>query len=309
VELTKSNSVVARLAGRFQMDPRAFESTVRKTLMPSGKSDVSNEQLAAFLLVADQYNLNPFTKELYAFDSGRGGIGVIVPIDGWYRLANDHPKFDGIEYDNEWDENGQLLSVTARVYRKDRSRPTTATEYMLECKGNSEPWKRWPRRMLRHKATIQALRAAFSFSGIVDEDEADRIRDVELVGVTGPRKTGVAAIAQLVDKSPRDEPCDDEPEAREAYDDAPSFGEDVAAEADAAPGEDGAQPDVAQNPYAATVWVWDLPKGWAGRTLGDIAKTHGAVKFLRGWVADAANAEQDQLFAMNVRRFVKACEE
>jgi hypothetical protein len=30
--------------------------------------------------------------------------------------------------------------------------------------------------MLRHKAAIQAIRYAFGFSGIVDPDEADRMR-------------------------------------------------------------------------------------------------------------------------------------
>ena len=41
----------------------------------------------------------------------------------------------------------------------------------------AEPWKQWPRRMLRHKATIQAGRYAFGISGIVDPDEAERIKD------------------------------------------------------------------------------------------------------------------------------------
>jgi hypothetical protein len=34
-----------------------------------------------------------------------------------------------------------------------------------------------PKRMLRHKALIQAARIAFGFSGIYDEDEATRIKD------------------------------------------------------------------------------------------------------------------------------------
>ena len=37
--------------------------------------------------------------------------------------------------------------------------------------------------MLRHKAAIQAIRYAFGFSGIVDPDEADRMRPQMTVAV------------------------------------------------------------------------------------------------------------------------------
>ena len=57
---------------------------------------------------------------------------------------------------------------------------------MDECQGpttdryqNPTPWGRWPARMLRHKATIQCARYAFGLSGIVDPDEAERIKSVE----------------------------------------------------------------------------------------------------------------------------------
>jgi hypothetical protein len=62
------------------------------------------------------------------------------------------------------------------VHRKDRSHPIEVTEYLAECRQGTEPWKKWPARMLRHKAAIQAIRYAFGFSGIVDPDEADRMR-------------------------------------------------------------------------------------------------------------------------------------
>jgi hypothetical protein len=63
------------------------------------------------------------------------------------------------------------------MYRKNTSRPVTVTEYMNECKRNTDTWKTWPARMLRHKATIQAGRYAFGISGIIDPDEAERFQD------------------------------------------------------------------------------------------------------------------------------------
>ena len=70
-------------------------------------------------------------------------------------------------------------SCTCRIYRKDRSHPIVVTEYMDECRRNTQPWKSHPRRMLRHKAMIQAARLAFGFTGIYDEDEAERIKDAK----------------------------------------------------------------------------------------------------------------------------------
>ena len=162
--------VVAKMAERFEMQPEEFEKTVRATVCPS---NITNEQFVAFLMVAKEYNLNPITKQIYAFPS-KGAIVPIVSIDGWLRIINDNPQFDGMEFvDNVTD--GKLFSITCRMYRKDRSRPVEVTEYMSECLRGTDTWKQWPARMLRHKATIQSARYAFGMSGIYDEDEAQRI--------------------------------------------------------------------------------------------------------------------------------------
>ena len=87
---------------------------------------------------------------------------------------NDHPQFDGMDFEIN-DE-----SCTCKIYRKDRSHPIQVTEYMSECKRNVGPWTTHPKRMLRHKAMIQCARLAFGFVGIYDEDEAARIREVDM---------------------------------------------------------------------------------------------------------------------------------
>jgi hypothetical protein len=124
-------------------------------------------------MVASQYGLNPFTKELYAFPD-KGGIVPVVGVDGWARIINSHPQFDGIEFEQDAE------SCTCIIHRKDRSHPVKVTEWMSECVRQTGPWKSHPRRMLRHKATVQCARLAFGFAGIHDPDEAERIieRDV-----------------------------------------------------------------------------------------------------------------------------------
>lgn len=170
-------SVLVDMSSRYGMEPAAFEATLRATVC---KGNVSREEFAAFLLVAKEYGLNPMTKELYAFPAKGGGIQPIVSIDGWARIINDHPMFDGMEFEDVRDGDN-LTAITCRMHRKDRSRPIEATEYMSECRRSTDVWKTWPRRMLRHKAMIQCARYAFGFSGIVDPDEYERqmsVRDV-----------------------------------------------------------------------------------------------------------------------------------
>ena len=174
VTTQQPRSIVQDMAEQYGMDKRAFEATLKATVIPA---NVSNEQFAAFLLVAREYKLNPLTKEIWAYPSRTGGVTPVVSVDGWANIINSHPAMDGLEYEDIFNE-GQLSAIKCTIYRKDRSRSIGITEYMNECKGTTEPWKRWPARMLRHKATIQCARMAFGFSGIYDEDEAARIVDV-----------------------------------------------------------------------------------------------------------------------------------
>ena len=139
------------------------------------KGQVTDAQMAALMVVANQYQLNPFTRELFAFPDKNNGIVPVVGVDGWSRIINSHPQFDGMDFE-QTDE-----SCTCIIYRKDRNRPIKVTEWMAECRRDGVgPWKTHPRRMLRHKAMIQCARLAFGYSGIFDQDEAERIVENKL---------------------------------------------------------------------------------------------------------------------------------
>ncbi|ENN89117.1 Bacteriophage recombination protein [Rhizobium freirei PRF 81] len=170
----QKRSLVDSMAAKYDMEPTAFVNAIKATVI---KGECSNEQFAAFLMVAKEYDLNPLTKEIYAFPD-RGGITPIVSIDGWMNLINSHPQFDGMEFVDTNGADGKLHSVECKMYRKDRQRPTTVIEYMSECFRQTDPWKKWPNRMLRHKAAIQCARYAFGFSGIMEPDEYERMKDV-----------------------------------------------------------------------------------------------------------------------------------
>lgn len=179
VTVKREPSVIQDMADRFGMNKEAFTAALKATVVPANTSDA---QFAAFCLVAKQYNLNPITKEIYAFPSKAGGIQPIVGIDGWCNIINSNPQLDGIEFQDHM-ADGKITAITCRISRKDRSKPTECTEYLAECERSTEPWKKWPARMLRHKALIQCARYAFSLSGILDQDEAERM---EMIDVTPP---------------------------------------------------------------------------------------------------------------------------
>ena len=167
-----STGLIASLSHSAGLDPAEFTNTLKKTVMPG---NITNEQFIAFLMVAKKYDLNPITKEIYAFPA-KGGIQPIVSIDGWLKIINSDKQFDGMEFVDGM-VDGQLVSVTCRIFRKDRTHATELTEYMSECNRGTQPWKDYPARMLRHKATIQCARYAFGLSGIYDPDEGERIAE------------------------------------------------------------------------------------------------------------------------------------
>ncbi len=169
-------SQTKNLATALNMGAADAQELVAVLKATAFKGQVSDAQMTALLVVANQYGLNPWTKEIYAFPDKNNGIVPVVGVDGWSRIINSHAQFDGMDF--EQDEQ----SCTCSIYRKDRSRPVRVTEYMAECRrSNAGPWQSHPRRMLRHKAMIQCARLAFGFVGIYEQDEAERIIEGEVV--------------------------------------------------------------------------------------------------------------------------------
>ena len=166
-------SLLTKLAGKYSVEPTKMLSTLKATAF---KGEVSNEQMMALLIVADQYGLNPWTREIYAFPDKNNGIVPVVGVDGWLRIINENAQFDGLEFNEVSTEDAKLpLYTECIIYRRDRSHPTKIREYFSEVKRGTQPWQSHPRRMLRHKSLIQCARVAFGYAGIYDQDEAERI--------------------------------------------------------------------------------------------------------------------------------------
>lgn len=194
------------MGARLSVDPIKLMATLKATVF----KNASDDELLALVVVANEYRLNPLTKEIYAFPAKGGGIVPVVSIDGWVSMVNDHPAMDGMEFE-EHHNDGKLAAITCKLWRKDRSRPIQVTEHLSECKRPTDPWK-MEHRMLRHKALMQCARYAFGFSGVTDEDEAADTPGMRDVTPAKGKPSGVVIDPfKQADDTPKPEPEDDIP--------------------------------------------------------------------------------------------------
>ena len=183
VTIPKRQSLVAKFAERYGVDADKMLATLKATCFrQKDNKEISNEQMMALMVVADQYKLNPFTKEIFAFPD-KTGIVPVVGVDGWSRIINENPALDGIEFrysEGTREHKGKTVHdwIECVIRRKDRKEPTIVREFFDEVVRELDyktPWDTHPNRMHRHKTLIQCARIAFGFAGIYDEDEAERI--------------------------------------------------------------------------------------------------------------------------------------
>lgn len=198
---TAGNKLFQKFADKYGFqNEQDVMNILKATAFKVKDGEVSDAQMMALLVVADQYGLNPFIKEIYAFPDKQNGIVPVVSIDGWSRIVNQHDQMDGLEfvYDDEKTTlpGGKSCSnwIECVIYRKDRTHPIKIKEFLDEVyreafSGSGQngpytikgPWQTHTKRMLRHKALIQCARVAFGFVGIYDQDEAERIIEGEVI--------------------------------------------------------------------------------------------------------------------------------
>lgn len=187
----------------FGVDAGKVLTTMKSTCFRGdGKTEVTDAEVAALLIVAREHGLNPFLKEIYAFPAKGGGIVPIVGFDGWVSIVNKHPQYNGVEFIYEGSDKPAWIEC--HMYRKDRGHPIKVRELMSECKRSTGPWDSHPSRMLRHKAYIQCARVAFGFAGIYDPDEGEAIvegRVIDQPTTAEQPQRGAAGLAKALEKA------------------------------------------------------------------------------------------------------------
>ena len=173
--MSNAIAVIAQNTGATQDEV----TDILKNMIVSAKqqhgAQATNAELAVVAGVCSTYKLNPLVREAHAFISG-GKLSVTIGIDGWIKIMNRQENFDGVEFEDKFDDTGKMISVTTKIYTKNRSHPTCVTEYMDECYQEKSPaWQKFKKRMLRNKSLGQCVRVAFGISEVIDDDEQSRI--------------------------------------------------------------------------------------------------------------------------------------
>lgn len=193
-EVVKQKNALEVLATRLKVEPTRLKTTLKATVCKGRKTKegtyapLTDEEFVAFAVVANTYKLNPFTKEIYAYPDTKGaGIIPIISVDGWNKLMTTHHNYKTHKYvyaeEIKTPEGGKPCPewVECHIEKQDGS-SVIVREYLDECYRKltyASPWQTHTKRMLRHKAKIQAAREAFGFGGIYDQDEGERIIEAE----------------------------------------------------------------------------------------------------------------------------------
>jgi phage recombination protein Bet len=134
-------------------------------------------------MLSERLGLDPLNNEIYAAEvtpetGKKARIVFVVGVDGWSKIINSHPQFDGMRFLESAPGSDELPEyIECTIFRKDRKIATSVREYMYEAHTNQGAWLTHPRRMLRHKAMVQCARVCFGLAGIYEPDEALRISD------------------------------------------------------------------------------------------------------------------------------------
>lgn len=202
----QTQGLIARLAGRFGVEPnRLLKCLTTQVFKQADGRQPSNEELMVLLLVCENFGLNPFNREIFAFRGKGGEIVPVVSLDGWAKIVRSQKDFNGVSF--RFSEttvkvagcNQELPEFVECAMRlKGVDEPIVIQEFMVECFNDKSPvWRKWPRRMLRTRAFIQCARLAFSLTGLYDEGE-DFAEDLSGMVATGsvPPQAQQPAIAQ-----------------------------------------------------------------------------------------------------------------
>lgn len=160
----KMKSSLQDLAGRRKMSVDVYAEDLREAYM-IGFTDIQVRKVIGDIVSLD---LCPFEGQVLIVQRG-GVVQTGVLLKGWMALA----QRNGISsIDTEYNvmEDGDvsctgIVSMGEGTFRR--------TEFLSECRRPTPIWKQMPKRMLGHRAVIQAIRMACGGCAPVAEELVD----------------------------------------------------------------------------------------------------------------------------------------
>ena len=186
-EKIEKTEIVARPKFKELSGLEITKENIRKYICPNA----TTTEIAMFLALCINQNLNPFIKDVYLIKYGTAPAQMIVAKDTFIKRADSLPNYQGFEAgilvkkDNGDIEKREgsfrlsdeiLVGGWATVFRKDR-KPHYNSVGMIEYNKKKSTWLTMPATMIRKVALVQALREAYpqDFQGMYDQAEMGEI--------------------------------------------------------------------------------------------------------------------------------------
>ena len=94
-----THSVVVRLANRYGVEPlKLLRCLTTQVFKQNDGSEPTHEELMVLLLVCQNFDLNPFNREIFAFRGKGGDIVPVVSLDGWAKIVRSQKDFNGMSF-------------------------------------------------------------------------------------------------------------------------------------------------------------------------------------------------------------------
>ena len=146
---------ISSTAKRLAIEEAELQAWVDLQVMVPAKT------ILALLRLAQEHHLDPLKEEVALALYEEGNWQAYITVEGWSKLLNCHPAFDGIAFSESSEHANNIpIWMECTIYRKDRVRPIVIREYFEEVKGEQAIWQKMPRRMLRHRVMQQCARLA-----------------------------------------------------------------------------------------------------------------------------------------------------
>ena len=175
IETTVNDGKISAVVNYSPEEVAVIKRTVAK--------DVTDTELAYFLMICGSANLNPFLKEIWCYKDNKNNLLIFPGRDGFLKKAQQHPKFGGlrsgvIKENDEWEINipagevfhkitkadrGKIIGAYAFVFRKDEEPTVVFVEFQRYNKGWNT-WKSNPEDMIIKTAESKALKKAFGLA-------------------------------------------------------------------------------------------------------------------------------------------------
>ncbi|MDR7856331.1 phage recombination protein Bet [Tissierella sp.] len=190
-----------------------FNSSQVELIKNTVAKGATADELNMFMYLANQYNLDPFKKEIWFMKFG-GQTTIMTSRDGYLKYAQMNEDFEGLmsfvvregdvfeidasEYKvtHKFGANrGPILGAWSRCDRKGK-KPFIAYVEFNEYNKNTSIWKSYPSAMIQKVAEVFVLKRAFGINGLVTKEEIDNGEEKEEINISEHQAKALFSLAK-----------------------------------------------------------------------------------------------------------------